>query len=87
VLVLVTAAGMDDIARLEGGAQAVEVGDRGPVPPDRGREVLTGQAGAGRRVPRVPEVGMPVQVHQAVAPRAAKRQPGGHQQAAVPADH
>lgn len=84
MLVLVTAAGMHGITGLEVRAEAVDVGHRGPMPPNRGRQILTGQIGARCRVPRMPKVGMPVKVRQSVAPRPAKRQPGRHQEAAIP---
>jgi Type I phosphodiesterase / nucleotide pyrophosphatase len=86
-LVVIAAAGMDRVAGQEVRSGAIHVGDGRPVHAYRRREVLTGQAEAPVAVPRVPEIGVAVQVHQAVPAPPAEREPGPDEQAAVPAEH
>jgi len=86
VRVVLAATEVGDVARCDIRAESVQIGHAWPVPADRGGQVLASEARARVVVTRMTEVGVPVQVHQAVPPTAGQRQPDTDTHAAVPTE-
>src|SRR5437762_2771461 len=66
-------------------ARAAEQRNLRPVQADRRRQILAGKAGAPSRVAGMAEVGVPVDVDQAVTPQTSQREADTEQQTAVAA--